>query len=274
MRAWLAVREGDHYRRDAFSAGLRAAGCSVRFGLPARADQADVLVLWNRYSPGHEMATAVERRGGVVLVAENGYLGRKWRGEHWFALARSHHNGAGEWSPGGPERWDGIGEHLAPWRDGGSEILVLPQRGIGAPGVAMPRSWAMDVVTSLRRRTSRPARVRPHPGRHEAAVPLEEDLAGAWCAVTWGSGAAIKALALGVPVYHAMPKWIGSPAARPIGHDIEAPLADDAARLACFQRLAWAMWRIEEIASGEAFRHLLLSAAIQAEGARRLPSVR
>jgi hypothetical protein len=258
VRAWLAVRDGDHYRRDAFAAGLRAAGCGVRFGLPRDAGDADVLVLWNRYPPGHEMATAIERRGGTVLVAENGYLGRRWRGEHWFALARSHHNGAGDWMPGGPERWDALGETPSPWREGGAEILVLPQRGIGAPGVAMPRSWPADIVAWLRRRTDRPVRVRPHPGRHEAAVPLEQDLERAWCAVTWGSGAAVKALVHGVPVLHAMPRWIGAPAALPVGPELERRWLGD--RLPMLRRMAWAMWRIEEIANGEAFRHLLPAA--------------
>jgi hypothetical protein len=73
--------------------------------------------------------------------------------------------------------------------------------------------------------------------------------------VTWGSGAALKALAMGVPVFHTFPQWIGAGAANPLGSDLEKPFRGD--RLPMFRRLAWAMWPLHELESGAAFAALL-----------------
>ena len=87
-------------------------------------------------------------------------------------------------------------------------------------------------------------RLRPHPGKL-LGKPLEDDLAGAGKVVTWGSGAAVKALLMGIPVESHMPRWVAE-------QD-----NTEAGRLAMFRRLAWAQWTIDEIASGEPFRRLL-----------------
>ena len=243
MRAWLALRDGVHYRREAFVAGLEAIGFSVCLGLPRRPAKGDVLVIWNRYGQFNRMAAAFEFDGLPVLVAENGYLGNEFAGERWYAISRSQHNGRGDWRPGGSERWDQLGVDLAPWRAGGGEVVVLPQRGIGAPGVAMPLDWPAKVQARLRKQGVR-FRVRPHPGQGKAAE-LEQDLAAASKVVTWGSGAALKALTWGIPVQAELPGWIG--------HQDNT----DAGRLAMFRRLAWAQWRLSEIRNGTAFAHLL-----------------
>lgn len=86
-------------------------------------------------------------------------------------------------------------------------------------------------------------------------MALQDDLANAWAVATWGSGAALKALLMGVPVFHAFPQWIGKAAARPFRCPIEEPFLDD--RLPMFRRLAWAIWSADEIARGEPFRCLL-----------------
>jgi hypothetical protein len=187
-------------------------------------------------------------------VAENGYLGNEWCGDQWYAISRSQHNGAGVWPAGGPERWDALGVTLAPWRTEGRELVILPQRGIGPAGVAMPAQWAGEAARRLARHM--PVRVRPHPGT-KPCKPLEFDLRKAAAVATWGSGAALKALLLGVPVFYDMPKWIGAQAGASLACPVFAPVRDDAARLAMFRRLAWAQWRLSEIDSGEAYRQLL-----------------
>lgn len=174
-----------------------------------------------------------------MLVTENAAWGNGFLGGEWLTLSNGHHNRADGFPEGGPERWDQLGVDLAPWRTEG-EAVILPSRGIGAGG--MPRGWGED----MRRRTG--ARLRPHPGRSEA-IPLQRDLARAGKVITWGSGAAIKALLWGIPVESHMPGWIGE------------QQNTDASRLAMFRRLAWATWRMEEIASGEAFSWLLPSPA-------------
>lgn len=253
MRAYLTIRDQPAYRRDAFEAGLRAVGFELSNVIPRQPAVDDVLVIWNRYAGHDETAKRFERAGARVLVVENGYLGREWRGDYWYAISQNRHNGAGQWPQGGPERWDSWGVDLAPWREKGEHVLILLQRGIGVPPVAQPADWERRVRGMLA--TNRPVRLRGHPGEKRPHDTLYDDLRGAWCAITWGSGAALKALAAGVPVFYGFDQWIGADAARAFTGDVSEPFTGD--RLPMFRRLAWAMWRLDEIERGLPFRELL-----------------
>jgi len=233
MRAFLGLRESLHYRREAFASGLERCGYTVLHEVTTRPKRGDLLCIWNRYRHGAAAADAFERAGLPVLVAENATWGNDFAGERWFSIARNYHNTAGRFPVGGPERWDSLGVDLAPFRPAGGEIVGLPQRGIGPKGVAMPAGW----------RPKGCDRIRPHPGVNPC-VPLEQDLAHASEVRTWGSGAAVRALMWGIRVQSSMPNWIGE-------QD-----NTEAGRLAMFRRLAWAQWRISEIADGTPFRWL------------------
>lgn len=235
------LREGPHYRRQAFRNGLERNGYTVHYELPAHPKSGEVLVIWNRYGHLDAAAKRFESVGGTVLVSENGYLGNEFAGKRWYAISRSQHNGAGWWPVGGTERWDRLNVPLAPWRDGGHEVVVLPQRGIGPPGVAMPRGWKA------------PGRVRRHPGLGPC-VPLEKDLSQASACITWGSGAALKAIIIGVPVYYDFPKWIGAQAAVRRTEPLGAPFKGD--RLPMLRRMIWAQWTLDEIEDGTAIAAL------------------
>lgn len=221
MRALLNLRYTLPERRAAFEKGLK------RIGDP------EVYVTWNRIGSAEQVAKQYEERGVPVIVAENAAWGNDFAGGRWYSLARGMHNTAGRFPIGGAERFDRLGVDLAPWRVGG-ERVVLPQRGIGPAGVAMPRDWPAQ----------QRGRVRRHPGTG-ACIPLEQDLAAAGEVVTWGSGAAIKALMWGIRVESHMPNWIGAQA------------NTDEDRLRMLREIAWATWMIEEIASGEPFERLL-----------------
>lgn len=244
MRAYLLIRDLPPYRRESFAQGLRHLGYEVHKDAPSVPRQTDVLCIWNRYGRNDYLARTFEQVGAKVLVAENGYLGRDWRGEHWYALSLGNHNGAGEWNPDGPERWDSFGTGFRDWRESGTETVVLATRHIGPNGVAEPRNWSQSIAKELH------ARIRAHPGE-KPCVPLEQDLSRAKCVVTWGSGAALKCLLMGIPVQYGFKKWIGAPGATPIGGDGKGD------RLAMLRRLAWAMWRTDELATGEPFARLL-----------------
>lgn len=236
--------------------GLRACGYATTDQWPERGHAGDVLVIWNRYYEYDDLATRFEKQGGVVLVAENGYFGNDVNGVKWYALACGYHNGAGVWpltdATGEPRRHL-LGIDVMPWRTSRKgDVLVLPQRGIGPRGVAMPHSWPNDVLVRLRAFTSRRMRVRVHPGVSQPDVSLEDDLASCAFAVTWGSGAALHALRLGVPVFYDMPHWIGSRAAYPLTHDLEDPFLGD--RELMLENVACAMWRLDEIESGHGIR--------------------
>lgn len=245
------LREPLHYRRAAFDAGLRANGFQLAPYLPCPRP-GDLLVIWNRYSRFAAEAERFEKAGARVLVAENGYLGKSWQGGKWFSLAIGHHAGAGAWRHGGPGRWDSWGVELAPWREDGGDTIIFGQRGIGEPGLASPSLWAELTQRRLG------GRIRPHPGKDDPHVPLFDDLEGVSCALTWASSAALHALIRGIPVWYAMPGWIGAAASRHLSLWGRMPAARcDAARLETFRRLAWAQWRLEEIADGTAIRSVL-----------------
>lgn len=237
MLAWLNLRHAVPERWRAFAAGLQRLGYTVQPGVTQRPGPRDVLVSWNRVQDGRLAADAFESRGRPVLVTENASWGNDFAGRRWYTLARGLHNTAARFPVGGPERWAGLGVELEPWRRGG-ETVILPQRGIGPPAVAMPRHWPGQAFKR------HGGRIRPHPGQG-GGVDLQEDLAQAGQVVTWGSGAAIKALLWGIPVRSDMPGWIGE-------QD-----NTDAGRLQMFERLAWAQWTLDEIASGEPFARLL-----------------
>lgn len=251
-RAVCMLRNDLVYRRNAVCDGLKAAGFDVVDHFDS-SNEHDVLVIWNRYGGWHEIAQAYERRGSRVIVMENGYLGKKWIGDEWFAMSVGHHSGLGTWGIGGPERWDSLGVKLADWCPDADtpRPLILAQRGIGESGIASPVGWAESVQHRIG------GRIRPHPGKHAPAVPIEVDLEGVSEVVTWHSAAALQSLCLGVPVWYDCFGWIGAGACRPLSEWPGAPKKDSAARLAMFQRLAWANWRLDEIQNGQAFTSVL-----------------
>lgn len=248
MRALVMVRSMPHYRRDAIEKGLQAVG----FKLVNRLDDPkpeDCVVVWNRYGMYHSTACRFEAVGAKVFVFENGYLGNDWLDRRWYSVSLSHHNGAGNYKPKGPERWDSLGVEIAPRKEYG-DLIVLPQRGIGCDGVKMPDDWLSRTERLLKQKDI-PYRVRKHPGKDEK-IPLEKDLRNALCAVTWGSGAAIKALLSGCYVVSDFKNWIAYDAADDLREEksIIEPLD-------MFRRLIWAMWTVEEIEKGDCFAHLL-----------------
>jgi hypothetical protein len=246
-RAVNRLRDSLHYRRESFSTGLRAAGFDVVPEID-KPQPDDLLLLWNRGGGYHEQATKFEAAGARVIVTENGYLSKTWCGKEWFALGLGHHGGAGVWPDGGPDRWDSWNVTLAPWRTDGTEVVILGQRSIGEPNLASPVGWAEKIAKRFPG-----SRIRPHPGKAGGA-DLLDDLKNARAVVTWGSGAGLVALAAGIPAWYECPSWIGAAAAVPIGAELRR---DDDERLGMFRRLAHAMYSLDEIRSGEAFRCLL-----------------
>lgn len=244
----ILLHHSPYYRLHVFSQGLKAHGFRIiqdRNASPR--GQSDVLLLWNRNRPHEQIAQRYEAAGATVLISENGYLGKT------RALAKNHHSGAGTWHVGHADRWGTLGIDVKPWREDGEHILVLPQRSIGEMGVAMPRNWEQTIMPRLKAMTNRRIVLRKHPGKNPK-VQIEDDLAGAWAAVTWASGAGLKAICAGIPVFHDYAKWIGGLAATTT-FDIEHPYLGD--RNTMFHRLAWAQWAWSEIESGEAFACLL-----------------
>lgn len=240
--AHVRLVESWHYRPDAFCSGLHQCGYSVVSRPQEHPGPGDLLVLWNRYDRDEAIARRYEAAGADVFITENAWLGPEDKYTHWFALARNHHNGAGQWYIGDEPKRSTLVE-CKPWRTTGNKVVVLPQRGMGEAGVRQVRGW------TPRLNTRRPVEIRKHPGIRPHP---EIDWSDVWACATWASGAGIKAIVAGVPVFYAFPKWIGAAGARFGFDDLENPFLGDRSRM--LHNLSWAMWTAEEIASGEPFR--------------------
>lgn len=251
MRATCLIKTSPHYRREAFEKGLKRAGYTLTTSMvPAK--PGDALVVWNRMRGSAEQACERwEQAGGVVIVAENGYL-QKAHGE-MYALSLGQHNGAGKFPVGSEDRFSKLGFEVKPWRTGGREIVVCAQRGIGSRLMASPPGWAEQTAMKLRSLTKLPVRIRQHPGL-TACVPLERDLEHAAACVIWSSGAGVRALVEGVPVFYAAPHWICAWAAWPLREFGVPPIPFG--RQWALNTAAWGQWHHEEIASGEPFVRL------------------
>lgn len=258
-RAVLLLRQTEPYPHPQFAQGFERLGFAVQFDMPKRVEPSDVLLTWNRMGIRNVYAQAFEAVGAPVIVAENGWIGKAHDGGKFYALCLDHHNGAGRWFVGDHDRLPLIRFDMRPWRKAGDHIVVLCSRGIGEPGIAQPRDWPISIARRLHEITDRPIKVRLHPGDKNS--PMDADLSGAHAAVTWASGAAIKALAWGVPIFYELRQWIGADAAIHGVENIEKPFIGD--RLPMFRRLAWAQWTSAEIASGTPIEWLLKSRSME-----------
>lgn len=247
------IRPGLHYRRELFEEGLKAHGYQVTYqSIDPTPD--DVLIIWNRPTNHFNLtAEKFEAVGARVIVAENGYLGKEWNGGDWYALSLSQHNGGGWWpykdSPRFVPRFH-IDFNSCRARPEEAYLLGLAQRGIGYPGVAMPRDWAS-------RREGFPPCYKMRPHRGKANPPLEPDLKGAHAVFTWGSGAALKAIQMGIPCVHYYRDWIGAPASTYYKDVLDWEYIPWKNPQHMFNRLSWAMWSGPEIAYGLPFEYLL-----------------
>jgi hypothetical protein len=216
--------------------------------LPERFGPGDVLITWSPFRRSKRWAAVrdVRAAGGRAVILENGWLSPPG-GARYFQFALDGWNGTGRFPDGGPARWAAWGVALRDWQRQGGHVLVLGQKAQSiADARRMPSGWAQ----SLRLETRRPV-LRRMPG---AARPLEEDLRGAWCTVTWTSTAAIKGLVAGIPAFHCGPNTLCPELSRP-GLDVEAPIYPE--RQPVFERLAWCQWTPAEIATGEPLARLL-----------------
>lgn len=171
------------------------------------------------------------------------------------------HNGRGAWPAveWSAPRFGLLGVEVKAWRNDGKKILVCAQRGIGSIGRASPAGWEHKVAADLRGQLGVQVVVRPHPGDNDPTIPLERDLDGARACVIWASGAGVKALVEGIPVFYGCPWWICSYGARRYqgAGSLVAPIENDSQRAVALERMAWAQWTVGEIESGEPFRRLV-----------------
>ena len=261
-RFFTLVPHRAEYPFDAVVSGAKALGYEVRHGFAGEHRPQDVLATWHPYPAREMLGRRHEAVGGKWLVLENGYIG-----EDHFAVGLGGFNGDGDCRVPRPcprDRFDDLGVRVEPWRTEGDHILVVGQMG-GAHRWTCPRHWPAEVITRLRRITTRPIIYRPHPKRlipvdnvrtvDPRTGPIERDLENAHAVVVWTSNSATRSLLAGVPVFYEGPSIIMKGASQVGLTDIEKPR--ELEREAAFAELAYCQGSISEIASGAAFARLL-----------------
>lgn len=181
------------------------------------------------------------------------------------------------WDNPDPARWQQIsrdtGITLKPWRDDGKHILICTQRngGWSMKGKTVV-DWLNETVAEIRKHTTRPIVVRPHPGDKNArtylnfksphwklsgAAELTADLDKAWATVTYNSSPGVASAIEGVPVFVTDPCANTSQAFAVANTDlskIETPATFD--RQAWIERIAMCHWNFDELSNGAAWRHM------------------
>lgn len=203
-------------------------------------------------------------RGRRLVMIESGFV---LRGQYWqvgFGGFAGHADFRNAGSPG--DRWERLGIEPAPWSDRpGGPVVVCGQlpwdtqvQDVDHPG------WCRRTVRRLQRLGLR-VTFRPHPRMKEPEAygvdpalfdrrPMAETLAEARTVVTWNSTSGVDALVAGVPVV-AMDR--GSIAWPISGHQLEDALHPPRPmRRQFFYDMGYALWNLEEIGSGECWRHL------------------
>lgn len=254
MRALCLIRKEPYYRRQSFEDGLRRVGFKLVDKL-VPAGPEDWLVIWNRKAGRDEaQADDWERRGGTVIVAENGYLQKV--DKTTYAISVHGHNGSGWFPIGDEDRFSKLGFALKPWRAGGTEIVIRGQRGIGSALMASPPLWAEKAAAKVKRLTSSPVRIIPHPGNHAPKAPPKQDLRHASAMVIWCSSMGVLALVEGIPVFYAAPRWVCSESGSPLSKFPESN-RNDSCRKAALHRMSHGQWHFNEIATGEPFARII-----------------
>jgi len=240
--ACVFIRKEPFYRRSAVETGLKRLGYTISDRVVWPSKKEDALVIWNKKRGAEEdRADQWEKRGGTVLVLENGYLQRVDKTH--YAISVHGHNGSG-WHPVGDDlRFPKLGFTIKPWRNGLGEMLVRAQRGVGSHLMASPPQWAEKLVAKFKANKVT-ARLVPHPGDKNKLVLDEAALKHAGILHIWSSAMGVRALVEGVTVIHHAPHWICAG-------------AKDDNRAVLLEKMAHAQWHFDEIATGEPFARVL-----------------
>ena len=239
----------------------------------------EVCVVFGAKDPINRVIVDQRAYGTPVLVVDLGYLKRgnlvEARANPNTVYWSVNLNGLNGWgdpprSPMPHDRWQALDIELAPWREGGSHILVCGQKPHDAAidGIN-PITFLTQTIAQLQQITDRPIRWRPHPNdatnrrvtidgaEKSVAATLQEDLQDCYAVVAYNSNSLVEALLAGVPVYVLGPGAVaaGMGYTELTEETIDNPLFPD--REQFFADLAYRQWTIPEFEQGLPWLHLM-----------------
>ena len=195
--------------------------------------------------------------GGPVLILECGYINgngsnyKENRSRFVSASWNKLHGNALESPPRPGDRWGQLGIEVVPWKTAGEYTLILSQVG-GDASVPPQYGQVLTGFIQAAREHYGNVVVRQHPLVAEPARTLREDLTEARRAITWNSNSAVESVLAGVPTIAFNPGCIAWPVT---SHRLGDPLFIGEREPWCYD-LAYRQFTHDEIANGEAWRHL------------------
>jgi hypothetical protein len=156
-------------------------------------------VIWGLHAGADEVLSECRNRGENVIVVDLAMTGLLRPDYYQVCL-----NGLNQLPKNGdPERAAKLGLKVGTRRKARKDapFLILEQYpGDKQHNLADPAAWGQVVYDELKRLTNRPVIRRPHPKITRNSTPLADDLAKAFCVITYNSTAAVEAFTSGVPV--------------------------------------------------------------------------
>jgi hypothetical protein len=257
---------------DAFITSLKNAGEELYINKSA--DNADVAVIWSvlwrgRMAEYKKIWDRYRSQGKPVVVLEVGGLRRNKS----FKIGINGINRDADFANQevDDKRWPLFGHELRPWNPTGELIVICGQHDTSEQWKGLPRmsAWIKNQITEIRKYTSRPILVRPHPRNQisfnennftnvKVRLPKKDfrtyddtdfraTLERTWAVVNYSSNPAMEAVIRGIPVFVS-----ASSLCHDVGNteisDINNPAMPN--RITWAQRLAYTEWFEDEIEAG------------------------
>jgi hypothetical protein len=231
----------------------------------------DYAVIGHAYRPKYDASVVwgIRRRwsgyvlskGKSVIVIERGYLGE--RKKTWLSVGNGGLNDYANFGNQNvpPDRWEKYWtDQVKPWKKGGKYAIIMGQvpKDSALYGQCIYK-WAKMIYPSALDKF-KTVYFRPHPEAFpppDLGIPLltgnlQDALDGAKAVITYTSNSAVDAVMNGIP---AITFCQGTMAWDVSTHSFKEPLYRGD-RDAWGSRIAYAQWHIDEITSGEAWRHI------------------
>ena len=257
---------------DAFITSLKNAGEELYINKSA--DNADVAVIWSvlwrgRMAEYKKIWDRYRSQGKPVVVLEVGGLRRNKS----FKIGINGINRDADFANQevDDKRWPLFGHELRPWNPTGELIVLCGQHDTSEQWKGLPRmaAWIKNQITEIRKYTSRPILVRPHPRNQisfnendftnvKVRLPKKDfrtyddtdfkaTLERTWAVINHSSNPAMEAVIRGIPVFvseSSLCYEVGNSSLT----DINTPAMPG--RLNWAHRLSYTEWFEDEIQNG------------------------
>ncbi len=174
-----------------------------------------------------------------------------------------------------PDRFNSMGIDIKGWRNKGDHVLVVGQNMNDASLFNIDfEVWIITTIKMLLKNTDRKIIVRDHPENkgllkgiisnifgyteqvtYDTNENIKDSLNNAHCTVSYTSGSSIDSALAGVPVITCSEYNFLWPISSHSIEDVENPKLGERDQL--FYDLAWTQWSVDEIKTGEPWKHLI-----------------